>query len=130
MRWTDFGCSASAEAGPWWSTAIGRPLQRIEILLLNVIFIAPNIRNRVGTMLNRAAVVSLLIRITYVYSAISLVIGIGGGFTCSASSWSSPWRGRWRAAGHCSPLWRDGPLQNVHAPHILRTQAGAAPSSP
>jgi hypothetical protein len=65
MRWTDFGCSASA-AGPWWSTAIGRPLQRIEILLLNVIFIAPNIRNRVGTMLNRAAVVSLLIRITYV----------------------------------------------------------------
>ena len=80
MRWTDFGCSASAEAGPWWSTAIGRPLQRIEILLPNEIFIALNIRNRVGTILNRAAVVSLLIRIMYVYSAISLVIGIGAGF--------------------------------------------------
>jgi hypothetical protein len=72
MRWTDFGCSASAEAGPWWSTAIGRPLQRIEILLLNVIFIAPNIRNRVGTMLNRAAVVSLLIRI-YVLGLVLVV---------------------------------------------------------
>ena len=61
-------------------TPQSRELMGIEILLLNLIFIALNIRNRVGTMLNRAAVVSLLIRITYVYSAISLVIGIGGGF--------------------------------------------------
>jgi hypothetical protein len=55
-------------------------LMGIEILLLNVIFIALNIGNRVATTINQAALVSLAIRVTYVYSAISLTVGIGGGF--------------------------------------------------
>jgi hypothetical protein len=39
-----------------------------------------NIRNRVATTLSLSALVSLLIRLAYVYAAVSLIVGIGGGF--------------------------------------------------
>jgi hypothetical protein len=55
-------------------------LMGVEILLLNVVFISLNVRNRVGTTLNRAALVSLVIRLAYLFAAVSLIVGIGGGF--------------------------------------------------
>jgi hypothetical protein len=61
-------------------TPQSRELMGAEILVLNVIFIALNLRHRVSTTLNRAAALSLLIRAAYVYSAVSLIVGIGGGF--------------------------------------------------
>lgn len=51
-----------------------------EILVLNVIFLALNIRNRVSTTPSRSALLSLLIRLAYIYSAVSLIVGVGGGF--------------------------------------------------
>jgi hypothetical protein len=57
-----------------------RELLGVEILFLNGIFIALNIRNRVPSKANVTSLVSLAIRVTYVYWAISLVLGVGGGF--------------------------------------------------
>jgi hypothetical protein len=55
-------------------------LMGAEILVLNVIFLALNIRNRVSTTPSRSALLSLLIRLAYIYSAVSLIVGVGGGF--------------------------------------------------
>jgi modulator of FtsH protease len=61
-------------------TPQSREFMGAEILILNGIFLALNIRNRVETTLNQAALASLLIRGGYVYASISLIVGVGGGF--------------------------------------------------
>jgi hypothetical protein len=55
-------------------------LMGVEILLLNVIFLSLNLRNTARATISQGAVVSLLIRLAYVYAAVSLIVGIGGGF--------------------------------------------------
>jgi hypothetical protein len=57
-----------------------RELMGLEILVLNGVFLYLDVRNRVQTTLNQAALLSLVIRLAYGYSAISLIVGIGGGF--------------------------------------------------
>ena len=55
-------------------------LMGLEILVLNAIFIGMFVRQRTTITLNRAALISLVIRVAYTYAAISLILGIGGGF--------------------------------------------------
>jgi hypothetical protein len=57
-----------------------RELMGLEILVLNGVFIYLDLRNRVPTTINQAALLSLAIRLAYGFSAISLIVGIGGGF--------------------------------------------------
>jgi hypothetical protein len=57
-----------------------RELMGLEILVLNGVFLYLDLRNRVQTTLNQAALLSLVIRLAYGYSAISLIAGAGGGF--------------------------------------------------
>ena len=57
-----------------------RELMGLEILVLNGVFLYLDVRNRVQTTLNQAALLSLVIRLAYGYSAICLIVGIGGGF--------------------------------------------------
>lgn len=62
-------------------TPQSRELMGLEILVLNAIFLALNVRQQgLATTLNRAALTSLAIRLGYTYAAISLILGIGGGF--------------------------------------------------
>ena len=61
-------------------TPQSRELMGAEILALNGVFLALNLRNRVATTLNQAAFVSLFIRLAYIYVSISLIVGAGGGF--------------------------------------------------
>ena len=61
-------------------TPQSREFMGVEILVMNGIFLVLNLRNRVAVTLNQAALVSLLIRLTYVYASVSLVVGQGGGF--------------------------------------------------
>jgi modulator of FtsH protease len=61
-------------------TPQSRELMGVEILVLNVIFLGLNIRNRVSTTPSRSALLSLVIRLAYIYSAVSLIVGVGGGF--------------------------------------------------
>lgn len=61
-------------------TPQSREFMGVEILVMNGIFLILNLRNRVAMTLNQAALVSLLIRLTYVYASVSLVVGQGGGF--------------------------------------------------
>ena len=51
-----------------------------EIFLVNAAFLTVDLRNRVARAITRAGVLSLLIRVAYIYSAVSLIVGIGGGF--------------------------------------------------
>src|SRR5258706_1793779 len=58
-----------------------RELMGLEILVLNAIFLALNVRQQgFATTLNRAALTSLAIRLAYTYAAISLIRAVGGGF--------------------------------------------------
>jgi modulator of FtsH protease len=57
-----------------------RELMGLEILVLNGIFLYLNLRHRTATTLDQAALISLAIRLAYGYSAISLIVGVGGGF--------------------------------------------------
>jgi hypothetical protein len=57
-----------------------RELMGLEILVLNGVFLYLDLRNRVQTTINQAALLSLAIRLAYVYAAISLITGLGGGF--------------------------------------------------
>lgn len=63
-------------------TPQSRELMGLEILVLNGIFTALYLRQRLGAAItvDRGALISLLIRATYTYAAISLIVGIGGGF--------------------------------------------------
>jgi hypothetical protein len=55
-------------------------LMGVEILVLNGVFIAVNLRQRVSLAITRASLVSFAIRLGYSYAAISLILGVGGGF--------------------------------------------------
>jgi len=61
-------------------TPQSRELMGLEILILNVIFAGLFVRQRASITINRAALFSLAIRVGYTYAAISLILGIGGGF--------------------------------------------------
>ena len=61
-------------------TPQSRQLMGLEILILNVIFAGLFVRQRATITINRAALFSLAIRVGYTYAAISLILGIGGGF--------------------------------------------------
>ncbi|HLX35449.1 MAG TPA: hypothetical protein VKR30_09455 [Candidatus Limnocylindrales bacterium] len=52
----------------------------LEIFVVNLAFLVANWRNRTGFVVNQAALLTLLIRAAYMYSAISLIAGVGGGF--------------------------------------------------
>jgi modulator of FtsH protease len=57
-----------------------RVLMGVEILVLNVGFIALNLRQRSAWKISAGLALTLGIRIVYVWAAISLIIGVGGGF--------------------------------------------------
>ena len=61
-------------------TPQSRELMGVEVLVMNGVYLILNLRNRVAITLNQAALVSLLIRLAYVYASVSLVVGQGGGF--------------------------------------------------
>ncbi|HEY8869631.1 MAG TPA: hypothetical protein VIM30_09585 [Candidatus Limnocylindrales bacterium] len=61
-------------------TPQSRQLMGLEIFVLNAVFLAVNLRQRVALTLSPAALTSLAIRLAYVYAAVSLIVGIGGGF--------------------------------------------------
>jgi modulator of FtsH protease len=56
-------------------------LMGVEIFAVNAAFLAVDLRNRVpNAPITRARLLSFLIRMVYIASAISLMVGIGGGF--------------------------------------------------
>jgi hypothetical protein len=61
-------------------TPQSRKLMGVEILVPCVIVTALNGRNRVGRTLTSGAPMSFFIRLSCVYSAVSLIVGIGGRF--------------------------------------------------
>jgi hypothetical protein len=55
-------------------------LMGVEILLINGAFIALNLRYRAQTMVGTGVAITLAIRIIYLWSSVSLILGVGGGF--------------------------------------------------
>jgi len=55
-------------------------LMGIEIFALNASFLVVELRQRRSIAINQASLISFLIRLLYLYSAISLFLGVGGGF--------------------------------------------------
>lgn len=55
-------------------------LMGAEIFGVNAAFLAVDLRNRVAFTLTPARLFSLLIRFVYIYAAVSLFLGVGGGF--------------------------------------------------
>jgi hypothetical protein len=55
-------------------------LMGLEILVLNVIFAAVNLRQRFVIVFTPNALLTFVLRVGYSYAAISLILGIGGGF--------------------------------------------------
>jgi hypothetical protein len=52
----------------------------IEIFFLNASFLAVDVRNRRSFSISAGSLLTLAIRLVYIYSAISLILGVGGGF--------------------------------------------------
>jgi hypothetical protein len=52
----------------------------IEIFILNASFLVVDLRNRRSFSISPASLISLAIRLVYIYSAVSLFLGVGGGF--------------------------------------------------
>jgi hypothetical protein len=52
----------------------------VEIFFLNASFLVVDLRQRQTFAINRASLTSLAIRLLYIYAAVSLFIGAGGGF--------------------------------------------------
>ena len=52
----------------------------IEIFVLNASFLAVDLRQRGSISVTRASLLSFAIRLVYLYAAVSLIAGIGGGF--------------------------------------------------
>lgn len=52
----------------------------VEIFLLNASFLAVDLRQRRSFAINAASLLSLAIRALYIYAAVSLFLGVGGGF--------------------------------------------------
>jgi hypothetical protein len=55
-------------------------LMGVEILVVNLVFIATSLRQRVSLSVTPASLVTFVFRFGYSYAAISLILGIGGGF--------------------------------------------------
>jgi len=55
-------------------------LMGIEIFVLNASFLAVDLRHRRSFSVSTASLISLAIRFVYIYSAVSLLVGVGGGF--------------------------------------------------
>ena len=55
-------------------------LMGIEIFALNASFLVVELRQRRSIAINQASLISFAIRVLYLYSAVSLFLGIGGGF--------------------------------------------------
>jgi hypothetical protein len=51
-----------------------------EIFVLNASFLAVDLRQRQSLVVSRASLISFAIRLVYLYAAVSLILGIGGGF--------------------------------------------------
>ena len=57
-----------------------RVLMGVEILVINGFFLALNMRYRIRAQWSAGAAITLSIRVLYVYAALSLIVGVGGGF--------------------------------------------------
>jgi modulator of FtsH protease len=57
-----------------------RLLMGVEILVLNAFFLGVNLRYRTPARASLGTAITLLVRAVYVYAALSLVLGVGGGF--------------------------------------------------
>ena len=55
-------------------------LMGIEIFALNASFLVVELRQRRSIVVNQASLISFAIRVLYLYSAVSLFLGVGGGF--------------------------------------------------
>ena len=55
-------------------------LMGIEIFALNASFLVVELRQRRSIVVNQASLISFAIRLLYLYSAVSLFLGVGGGF--------------------------------------------------
>jgi modulator of FtsH protease len=55
-------------------------LMGVEILVVNLAFIATSLRQRVSLSVTPASLVTFVFRFGYSYAAISLILGVGGGF--------------------------------------------------
>ena len=55
-------------------------LMGVELFALNASFLAVDLRNRRSFSISPASLLTLAIRFVYIYAAISLFLGVGGGF--------------------------------------------------
>jgi hypothetical protein len=55
-------------------------LMGVEIFGVNAAFLAIDVRNRVPITISAGRLFSFAIRLVYIYSAVSLFLGVGGGF--------------------------------------------------
>jgi hypothetical protein len=55
-------------------------LMGVELFALNASFLAVDLRNRRSFSISPGSLLTLAIRFVYIYSAISLFLGVGGGF--------------------------------------------------
>ena len=55
-------------------------LMGVEILVVNLVFIATSLRQRVSLSVTPASLVTFVFRFGFSYAAISLILGVGGGF--------------------------------------------------
>lgn len=57
-----------------------RVLMGTEVLILNLFFLALNSRYREPARLNPGTALAIAMRVVYLWSAVSLILGVGGGF--------------------------------------------------
>jgi hypothetical protein len=55
-------------------------LMGVELFVLNASFLAVDVRNRRSFSISIGSLLTLAIRFVYIYAAISLFLGVGGGF--------------------------------------------------
>jgi hypothetical protein len=55
-------------------------LMGVELFVLNASFLVVDLRNRRSFSISPASLLTLAIRFVYIYAAISLFLGVGGGF--------------------------------------------------
>jgi hypothetical protein len=58
----------------------------VEIIVLNIVFLTVNLRQGVASGVPGQAATTIAIRVAYMYSAVSLIAGIGGGFYVLAAA--------------------------------------------
>ena len=52
----------------------------LEIFAVNAAFLVVDFRQRVSQAISRTRLLSFAIRVVYIYAAVSLIVGVGGGF--------------------------------------------------